>query len=135
MILRTPWKKIKMSYDFSSSSNTAGKSIKQDMWKTKHKKSREEKCNTRHLKIGNFVKNNCKSQFRLKVLILAPKKVNHQDKVNSNITMLILKHDTDITTFIDEVNSLKLVMQSLAVQLVNKETRIESTIENTDKGG
>ena len=49
--------------------------------------------------------------------------------------MLILKHDTDITTFIDEVNSLKLVMQSLAVQLVNKETRIESTIENTDKGG
>ena len=54
-----------------------------------------------------------------KWFILAPKEVNPQDKVNENITLLILKHDKD--TLIDEVNSLKLVIQSIAVQLVNKE--------------
>ena len=56
-------------------------------------------------------------------------------RVNENITPLILRHDKDIITLIDKVNSLKLVIQSLAVLLVNKETKIESTIENTDKGG
>ena len=35
---------------------------------------------------------------------------------------------------IDEVNSLKLVIQSLVVQFVNKEDKIENTIENTDYG-
>ena len=55
-------------------------------------------------------------------------------RVNENITPLILRHDKDIITLIDKVNSLKLVIQSLPVQLLNKEDKIESTIENTDQG-
>ena len=47
------------------------------------------------------------------------------------ITLRILKHDKDIITLIDEVNNLKL--ESLTLQLVNKETKIESTIGHTDK--
>ena len=40
--------------------------------------------------------------------------------------MLILKH---------EFNNLKLCIQSLTVQFVNKEDKIENTLENTDYGG
>ena len=51
------------------------------------------------------------------------KEVNPQDMVTEKTTLLILKHDKDIITLIGEVHSIKLVIQSLAVQLVNKETK------------
>ena len=52
--------------------------------------------------------------------MIIQKEVNPQDKVNENITQLIIKRDKDIITLIDEGNSFKLVIQSLAVDLVNK---------------
>ena len=47
--------------------------------------------------------------------------------------MLILKHDKIL--LLDEINSLKLFIPSLAIQLVNKEDTIERIIVNTDQGG
>ena len=48
------------------------------------------------------------------------KGLKSQEKVNKSITLLILKHDKDIITLIDESKSWKLVIQSLAVQLVKR---------------
>ena len=66
------------------------------------------------------------------VFICTQKEVNPQDNVNKSIPLPILKHDKDIITLIDEISSLNLVIQSLAVHLVNQENKIESNIETTD---
>ena len=55
------------------------------------------------------------------VFICTQKEVKPQDIVNESIPLPILKHDKDIITLIDEISSLNLVIQSLAVHLVNKE--------------
>ena len=99
--------------DFASSIGTAGKIIENIA-------IQERKMLYGTFKNMYFFKRKTEErQVSAKWFILAPKEVNPQDKVNENITLLILKHDKD--TLIDEVNSLKLVIQSIAVQLVNKE--------------
>ena len=57
-----------------------------------------------------------------KVFILAQnKELTPQNKVNESITLLILKHDKDIMTLTEEVNSLNHVTQCLTEQLLNKD--------------
>ena len=53
------------------------------------------------------------------------KEVNPQDKVHESITLPIIKHDKDIQTLVDEITSLNPAIQSLAVQLANKEDNIK----------
>ena len=60
------------------------------------------------------------------------KNVNPQEKVNESISLPFIRHDKDIITLINEIDSLNLVFQSLLdVQLMNKEDTKESTIETT----
>ena len=73
-------------------------------------------------------------QVQSKVLELHKKEINSKDKVNNSITLLILKHDKDIITLIEEVNNWILAIQTVTVQFVNKEDILESTIKNTDFG-
>ena len=88
----------------------------------------------RHLQICRFQKNQ-KGKVSQKCSCLHQKEVNPQDKVNKSITLTNLMHVEDIISLIDEVYSLKLGIQSLAVQFMNKEDKIENIIENTDYGG
>ena len=60
------------------------------------------------------------------------KEVNFHDKVNEGIPLLIIKHNKDILTLVDEITSLNFVIQSLAVPLVNEEYKVENTIDITD---
>ena len=60
------------------------------------------------------------------------KEVNFHDKVNERIPLLIIKHNKDILTLVDEITSLNFVIQSLAVPLVNEEYKVENTIDITD---
>ena len=60
------------------------------------------------------------------------KEVNFHDKVNERIPLLIIKHNKDILTLVDEITSLDFVIQSLAVPLVNEEYKVENTIDITD---
>ena len=76
-----------------------------------------------------------KGKFNYQCSYLHQKQVNPQYKVNESITILNLKHDKDIIALVDEITSLNFVLQSLKVQLLNKEYKIENTIDNTDQGG
>ena len=81
--------------NFASSSNTAEKSIKNKI-RENNKKCREEKCNTRHQK-PFFFKQKCS--------YLHQKKLSSWDTVNENKTLLIINHENNIMTLIDEVNT------------------------------
>ena len=80
--------------NFASSSNTAEKSIKNKI-RENNKKCREEKCNTIHQKTIFFFKCSYSHQ----------KKLSPWDTVNENKTLLIINHENNIMTLIDEVNT------------------------------
>ena len=93
----------------------------------KQSECEDGKCSQRHPKIcRNFTKDR-KCRHRDNCAYLHIENVNQQTKLNEHMTLLMLKHERDISALIEEVNSLKSLVQSMSIQLdVTKEKEVIS---------
>ena len=72
----------------------------------------------RHQKICRYFSKDGKCRHGEKCSYLHAQQVNQQTKLNENMTLLMLKYEKEMTALTKEVNLLKLLLQSIYLQLV-----------------
>ena len=75
-------------------------------------------CEKRHPKICRYFSKDRKCRHGEKCSYLHAQEVYQQTTFNENMTLLMLKHEKEITALTQEVNMLKSLLQSISLQLV-----------------
>jgi hypothetical protein len=88
-------------------------------------------CTKRHPKVCRNFTEDKKCRYKEKCAYLHIEKVNNQNKVNEAMTLLVLKHEKDIAALTEEVNTLKTLVESMALQFSSEEENMKFASSET----